>query len=116
MTQNRMIEDAIQRLGLTSMPEILSCMALQPIARGGLRHFTAGNIRIVTKAKELMNNEVERVNFSNGLGCSEDEEEWISALENHFGILEADRGNLNREQLVVGGQDIYECSGCDALI
>jgi hypothetical protein len=96
------------------MPEILLRVAHQPVARGGLRHFTAGNIRIVTKARELVENEGERLDFSKGMSWNDDE--WMASLESHFGILEVDRGNIEREQLVVGGQCIYQCNGCSRLV
>lgn len=98
----------------TLVPEILLRTAFQPAARGGPRHFTAGNIRMVTKARELVESKEKRTIFSKGLAWSDDE--WARSLEDYFGILETDRGNFEREQLVTGGQDFYSCPGCNGLV
>jgi hypothetical protein len=91
-------------LGIKSPSDYLPQVAFQPAARGGVRHFTAGNIRIVKKARELLLDQDHR---------EWTEEEWISFLEEGFGMLKNDRGNMEREQLVVGCQSIYLCAICD---
>jgi len=40
------------------------------------------------------------------------EEEWMDSLEKAFGMPKMDRGNFEREQLVVGCQNIYLCAIC----
>jgi len=102
-------------LDLTMVPRILQCAAFQPTARGGPRLFTAGNIRIVTKARELVESKEKRAIFSEELlACSDDE--WTRSLENYFGILESDHGNFENEQLVASGQDIYLCPICKEFV
>jgi len=54
-TQGFIVEKAKQKESLAEeLPTVLFEMACQPAARGGDRHFAAGNIRIVTKAKDLV--------------------------------------------------------------
>lgn len=91
-------------------------MACQPVGRGGARHFTAGNIRFVSEAKKLVEDEGERQDFAMGLPSPQDQ--WVNYLEDYFGIEKCDRGDLEREQLVVGDQDMHRCigEGCDSLI
>jgi hypothetical protein len=97
------------------VPQILKCVAFQPAARGGPRLFTAGNIRIVTKARELVESKEKRAIFSGGLLTWSDDE-WTRSLESHFGILESDRGDFEKEQLVLSGQDIYLCPVCEEFV
>ena len=109
------MEEISAKLDLTLVPRILQCAAFQPAARGGPRLFTAGNIRMVTKARELVESEEKRAIFSGGLLASSDDE-WTRLLETFFGILEVDHGNFEKEQLVVGGQDIYLCPVCKEFV
>lgn len=97
---------ATKDLGIKSLPAFLPEVAFQPAARGGIRHFTAGNIRIVKKARELLW-EQEWIGVNNMT-----EEEWKTSLERFFEMPEKDRGNFEREQLVVACQDIYLCAIC----
>lgn len=98
----------------TSLPSILIDMACQPAARGGARHFTAGNIRLVTKARKLLKSKRARAKFTGDEEWSNDQ--WKCALMKHFRIKKSDEGNLNREQLVVYEQIVYKCVKCDSLI
>jgi hypothetical protein len=113
--QDAVIEKISAKLDLTLVPRILQCAAFQPAARGGPRLFTAGNIRMVTRARELVESEEKRDIFSGGLLVSNDDE-WTRLLETYFGVLEIDRGDFEKEQLVVGGQDIYLCSVCKEFV
>ncbi|KAF8803047.1 hypothetical protein BYT27DRAFT_7110517, partial [Phlegmacium glaucopus] len=115
-TQTKTAQRSAKEMGLKQgeVPQILLDAAFQPTARGGMRHFIAGNIRIVTKARELVENEDEREGFAEGMAWSNDE--WASSLESYFGILEENRENFQEEQLVVSGQDIYHCAGCNKFI
>jgi hypothetical protein len=45
-----------------------------------------------------------------------DDHEWTRLLETYFGILETDRGDFEKEQLVAGGQDIYLCAVCKEVV
>ena len=65
--QDAVIEETSAKLDLTLVPQILQCAAFQPAARGGPCLFTAGNIRMVTKARELVESEEKRAIFSGGL-------------------------------------------------
>lgn len=95
-------------------PLILAETAHQPAARGGLLHFVAGNIRIVSKARDLFDNRNERAKFIQGNDW--DEERWTNELECFFGLEENDRGNPEREQLVVRSQSIYNCPKCGGFL
>lgn len=109
-------QDAILEAALGSSPiqTILLEIAFQPAARGGARHFTAGNIRIVTMARNLVLDEEKRLRFTKGMDW--DGDKWMAALRDEFGMLEEDVGDFNREQLVAGGQNSYQCAGCKGLI
>jgi hypothetical protein len=113
--QDAIIEDISAELYLTLVPRILQSIAFQPAARGGPRLFTAGNIRMVTKSRELVESEEEREIFSGGLLASSDGE-WIKLFKTYFGVLETDHGNFEKEQIVVGGQDIYLCPVCEKFV
>jgi hypothetical protein len=110
-----MEENSAKLVDLTLVPRILRFAAFQPAARGGPRLFTAGNIRMVTKARELVESEEKRNIFSGGLMVSSDDE-WTRLLETYFGILKTDDGDFEKEQLVVGGQDIYLCPVCKEYV
>jgi hypothetical protein len=71
---------------------------------------------MVTKARELVESEDKRAIFSGGLLASNDDHEWTRLLETYFGILETDRGDFEKEQLVAGGQDIYLCAVCKEVV
>jgi hypothetical protein len=115
MMQSKAIELAVEDLHTESPPPaILAQVAFQPAARGGIRHFTAGNIRIVKKARDLIFDHAGRTEWTGGNEMTE--EEWISSMEDFFGMSETDRGNVEREQLVVGNQNIYECAICSRFV
>ena len=114
-SQDAVIKKISAKLDLTLVPQILQWTAFQPAARGGPRLFTAGNIRMVTKARELVESEEKRANFSGGLLAPNDDE-WTRFLESYFGVLETDRGNIEKEQLVASGQDIYLCPVCKEFV
>ena len=113
--QDTVIEEISTKLDLTLIPRILQCTAFQPAARGGPRLFTAGNIRMVTKARELVESQEKRAIFSEGMLASSDDE-WTRLLETYFGISETDHGSFEKEQLVVSGQDIYLCPLCKEFL
>lgn len=90
------------------LPKILLDVAFQPAARGAPRHFHAGNIRFVTKARLLVYNEEHMLEFTQGEKW--DGEKWRKRLQRYFGILSKDIGLPNREQLLVSDQPIYLCA------
>lgn len=118
MKQSEVVDLLIEDLDIKSPPAILVQMAFQPAARGGTRHFAAGNIRIVKKARELLLDQEEHSKWTGGNNMTE--EEWISSLEKFFGLSrsepETDHEKFEREQLVVGCQDIYQCAKCKLFI
>lgn len=113
--QDTAIAEISAKLDLTLVPPILKYAAFQPAARGGPRLFTAGNIRMVTKARELVESQEKRAIFSEGMLASSDDE-WTRLLETYFGISETDHGSFEKEQLVVSGQDIYLCPLCKEFL
>lgn len=116
-SQGTVIEKISTKLDLTRVPRILQWAAFQPTARGGQRLFTAGNIRFVTKARELVESEEKRAIFSGELlARSDDDDEWTRLLESYFGILESDREDFEKEQLLASGQDIYLCPECEEFV
>ncbi len=100
--------------GMSTLPRILRDMACQPAARGGARHFTAGNIRLVTKARILLKSKRAQAKFTGDEEWSNDQ--WKCALMKHFRIKKSDEGNVDREQLVVYDQIVYKCVLCSSLI
>ena len=108
------LEHAALSLGPSPVPTILLEIAFQPAARGGVQHFTAGNIQIVTMARNLVLDEEERLRFTKGMDW--DCDKWMAALRDEFGMLEEDVGDFNREQLVVETQNSYQCAGCKGFI
>ncbi|PPQ90205.1 hypothetical protein CVT25_001658 [Psilocybe cyanescens] len=97
----KQLQMALQEQGSAMVPETLLCLAYQPIARGGPRHFTAGNIRIVKKARDLVEEEETRQIFTGGMGgMTWSEDEWIASFENYFGFLAKDRGDMDAEQVI----------------
>lgn len=109
-SQNFLIEKARMEEDCEELPQILLQMAYQPAARGGERHFTAGNIRIVTKGRELVRDKEKRREFTGGKDWEEDH--WRSGLSETFKIEKEDERRLDREQLVLYGQMVYCCATC----
>jgi len=109
-SQQLIYETAMHQSNIPAMPTILLQIAFQPAARGGPRHFVGGNIRIVSKARDLVSNVAARDAFI-GTNIS-DEDEWIMKFEEHLGMEACDRGDENREQVMLSGQDVYSCCKC----
>jgi hypothetical protein len=82
-------------------------MAYQPAGRGGERHFTAGNIRIVSEARKLVEDKAKRDQFTGNQHWTD--KQWKKALLKVFKMKKSDEGKLNREQLVLYGQTVYSC-------
>jgi hypothetical protein len=89
-------------------------MAYQPAGRGGERHFTAGNIRLVTEARNLLKDEEKRGEFAANQNWSNNE--WKEALLKLFGMKKEDEGRADREQLVLYGQTVYICMTCRGFL
>jgi hypothetical protein len=104
----------VMRDGESGVPTILWEMAYQPAARGGERHFTAGNIRLTTKARGLLSSEKARQDFTGNERWHDDK--WKKALRKHFKMKKSDEGRVDREQLVLYGQAMYSCGLCGTLI
>jgi hypothetical protein len=96
------------------LPKILFDMAYQPVGRGGERHFTAGNIRLVSMARELLKDDAKMQEFTKGQNW--DNDQWKMALLKQFEMKSSDEGKANREQLVLYGQTLYICDICEALL
>jgi hypothetical protein len=104
-----------------SVPETILKVAFQPTARGGKTHFVAGNIRLVSAARDLMDPE-ERDHVATtgwmiahkleGHGGGDDDDEWQAWLEQKYHIDEQHRGNISEEQLLIEGQQMYTCPTC----
>ncbi|KDR65093.1 hypothetical protein GALMADRAFT_148996 [Galerina marginata CBS 339.88] len=92
-------------------PAILHDFAHQPKAQGGTRHFVAGNSRIVNMCGELLT-EDGRTEFMELNNITVEDENWWGALEDYFGLLHEDRGNVNQEQILVENQLVYKCPMC----
>ena len=43
------------------------------------------------------------------------EEAWMEAMEELIGLKKADRGDTNREQLIIGDQQMYSCPRCEDM-
>lgn len=99
---------------LGKCPRILLDMAYQPAARGGERHFPAGNIRLVTEARDLLKDEAKREDLTEHQNFNESE--WKDALLRLFAIKNSDEGRADREQLVLYDQSIYICVTCGGFL
>jgi hypothetical protein len=107
-----------------SVPETILKVAFQPTARGGKTHFVAGNIRLVSAARDLMDPEKRDEVATTGWMIAhqleghgeeeegEDEDEWQAWLEQKYHIDERHRGNIKEEQLLIEGQEMYTCPTC----
>jgi len=99
-----------------TIPEGILKVALQPTARGGPNHFIAGNIRIVSAARQLLEAE-ERQNVEDNRWMiahrmEVDDDMWTAWFEESFHLDEGARGDLNEEQLLIEDQDMYHCPLC----
>lgn len=101
-----------------AVPESILKMAFQPTARGGKKHFIAGNIRLVSEARELLDHTLREkaaakpwmVAFileSNGEG-----DEWEAWLEEKYHIDPNGRGDIHEEQLLIEDQEMFVCPIC----
>lgn len=115
--------------GHQDTPKVIFEVAYQPTARGGLRHFAAGNLRIVKLAQDLLESKrrdevvghsdwfaahMQEVGDDNEGNITE--EDWRKFMEDEHGIKEKDQGKDGREQLLVLGQNITSCPLCKAGI
>jgi hypothetical protein len=105
-------------------PKIILDVALQPTSRGGLKGFTAGNIRIVSIARRLSSSPEDRKSIETSpwmaahlieqekVGVTDSE--WENWLKGEFGMDEDE----SYEPLVVKDQLYYTCPVCtsDELI
>ena len=91
--QNFLIEKARMEENFKELPQVLLQMAYQPVARGDECHFTAGNIRIVTKAWKLVRDKEKRHELTGGKDWKEDC--WRSGLLELFKIDKEDEGRLD---------------------
>jgi hypothetical protein len=113
-TQEGLTNTALNGDNPAELPKILFDMAYQPAGRGGERHFTAGNIHIVSMARKLLKDDARRQQFTGSQNW--DNEQWKTALLKHFKIRTSDEGRVDREQLVLYGQTLYTCGICEALL
>jgi hypothetical protein len=127
--QEEYVKQIQATMGLQDVPQIIFQTAYQPTARGGLTHFTAGNLRIVKFARDLL--EAQKRNevadnaswFIAHVQEVEDHEEsnitendWGRFMEDTHGIKEENQGRKAYEQLVVHGQSMVVCPLCKAGI
>lgn len=98
------------------VPILIIKAAFQPTARGGTRHFVAGNIRIVSEARTLLEHDFrEEKKGSNwmvahlleGEKTVVTDDDWGCWLESNFGM-----NSLTEEILIVDGQSLYACPLC----
>lgn len=92
------------------LPTVLLQTALQPIARGGERHFTAGNIRMVSFASLLLEDRELQKEFIDNDHL--DGGAWTQQLEAEFGIESEELRDGWKEALITGNQSIYKCPNC----
>jgi hypothetical protein len=101
-----------------NIPPAILAVAFQPTARGGLAHFIAGNIRIVSEATALLQansrNDVENSSWIVAHLVEESrvevqDDDWLAWLKFVLG-LDKDRVE---EELIVQGQCLYSCPTCD---
>jgi hypothetical protein len=115
--------DLQQELRYASVPETILQVAFQPTARGGPQHFIAGNIRLISAAKKLLDPvELEKAKNSSWMSAHElqvgslnDCCVWQEWLEEKYHIDGDAREDLNSEQLLVKDQRFYICPGCDVI-
>ena len=105
-----------------SVPYTILQVAFQPTARGGKTHFVAGNIRLVSAARDLLDSSAREVIAESAwmtaylLEFGEDDEKWQAWLEHQYHIDDEERGNIAEEQLLIEKQQMYSCSICQNTI
>lgn len=125
--QDKHVEEIQESMGLYQVPTTILKVALQPTARGGSTHFTAGNLRIVKFARALLEDSIrdEIVGGHNWfaahiqeVGDEDDvsEEDWMSFMEDEHNIKENKGTGDGFEQLLVLSQTILACPLCQAGI
>jgi hypothetical protein len=87
-----------------------------------LTHFVTSNIKLVSAARDLLNAQVQEEISSNGWMIASqldrDEEgdaeydEWQAWPEYKYNLNEQQRGNIQEEQMLTEGQQMYTCSQC----
>jgi len=103
-----------------SVPETIFKVAFQPTAHGGSTHFVTGNIRLVSEARDLLDERGQERAFThpwmiafvlehNG---TEEEDEWQAWLEHKYHIDNESRENIMKEQLLIQEQQMYICPSC----
>jgi hypothetical protein len=115
-----------------SVPTTILKVAFQPTARGGQLHFVAGNIRLVSTARDLIGEEArERVANDSWMVAhkleldgeeGEEEEdnkrkyydEWQAWMEHKHDIDDRCRGDMMEEQLLIEEQKMYLCPTCQS--
>ena len=110
-----------------SVPKIIVQVAFQPTARGGETHFVAGNIRLVSSARLLLDPEARDRVASEGWMIAykleqdmkmeggddiDGDDEWQAYLEFMHNIDDKQRRNPMEEQLSLDGQEMYTCPIC----
>lgn len=117
-------------MGLQDVPPVIFQTAYQPTARGGLTHFTAGNLRIVKFARglleaqkrdEVAGNANWFIAHAQEVEAHEEEpniteNDWGRFMEDAHGINEKNERGKGYEQLVVHGQSMAVCPLCKAGI
>lgn len=103
-------------------PKSIIQIAFQPTARGGKLHYTAGNIRFVNKARQLLEPMVRQKILSNpepwmvgNIVDHEDDESslWWEYMVYEYAINVEDK---DTEQLVVTDQVLYKCPKCGTAL
>lgn len=118
ITQEQLLESRALDGGYGPLPTVLLETGLQPVARGGERHFTAGNIRMVAFSRLLLEEEDRRTEFAGNAQL--DGEAWTKLLETEFGIGSKEPADEWKEApakewkeaLFTGNQSIYKCPNC----
>ena len=104
-----------------SVPETILKVAFQPTACGGSTHFVTGNIRLVSEARDLLDERGRERAFAHPWmiafvlehdGTEEEDDEWQAWLEHKYHIDNESRGNIMEEQLLIQEQQMYICPLC----
>ena len=106
-----------------TVPQTILKVAFQPTARGGKTHFVTGNIRLVPAARDLLNPHVRQEIGTDGwmiasqLDHDEGDaeyDEWQAWLEYKYNLDGQQRGNIQEEQMLIEGQQMYACPKCES--
>jgi hypothetical protein len=118
LSQESYIHNIADKEECADIPFAVLTVAFQPTARGGLTHFTTGNICIISQARNLLYTDeretVERSPWMAGHLVEESRvtvegEDWIAWLKFELGMDEEDV----EEALIVEGQLYYTCPECN---